>query len=58
MQSAFTQFRRQHSRKRKYNAPESIVNSSQVLNAEKYVQNFLQLIKQGSAFICVMCNRC
>ena len=57
MQSAFTQFRRQHSRKRKYNAPESIVNSSQVLNAEKYVQNFLQLIKQGSAFICVVCNR-
>ena len=58
MQSAFTQFRRQHSRKRKYNAPVSIVNSSQVLNAEKYVQNFLQLIKQGSAFICVVCNRC
>ena len=58
MQSAFTQFRRQRSRKRKYNAPVSIVNSSQVLNAEKYVQNFLQLIKQGSAFICVVCNRC
>ena len=36
----------------------SIVNPSQVLNAEKCVENLLQLRKQGPTFICVVCNRC
>ena len=58
MQSTFTQFRRQHILKRKYNAPASTVNLSQTFNAEKYVRNFVQLIKQGPTCICVLCNRC
>ena len=58
MQSTFTQFRRQYSSlKRKCNAPVSIRNQSQVLNAEKSVQNVLKLIKQGPTFIYNACNR-
>ena len=59
MQSIFTQCRRQYrSQKQKCNAPLPIINPSKVAHAEKCVQNFLKLIKQGPTFIFVLCNRC
>ena len=48
MQSTFLPFRWQYSSwKWKFNAPVSIINQLEVFKGEKYVQNYLKLIKQG-----------